>query len=160
MPEYKSISAIIAAGGNGNRFGGQIPKQFMELENEPIVIRSIIPFLEIEYLKAIAVAVPANWMNWMRDQIKDRKWNKYVKVVQGGAHRGESVFAGLKIVKDSDVVHIHDAARPFPTQRMLSEAAERAWEYGGAAVAVPVKDTLKKEKEGIIVSTVSRENLW
>jgi len=160
MPEYKSISAIIAAGGSGNRFGGEIPKQFMDLENEPVVIRSIFPFLEMDYLKSIAVAVPAEWMDWMRDQIKDRKWSKYVKVVQGGAHRGESVYAGLEIVKDSDVVHIHDAARPFLTKKMLTEAAKKAWEYGGAAVAVPVKDTLKKEDEGLIVSTVSRENLW
>ena len=160
MPEYKYISAVIAAGGSGDRFGGDIPKQFMELENEPVIIRSIMPFLEMEYLRAIAVSVPADWLNWMRDQVKQRNWNKIVKVVQGGAHRGESVYAGLKAVKDSDIVHIHDAARPFLTSRMLTDAAQKAWEYGGAAVAVPVKDTLKKESEGIISSTVNRENLW
>lgn len=160
MPGIKNVSTVIAAGGSGDRFGGDIPKQFLDIEGEPMVVRAIKPFLEAENLKIIAVAVPLDWINWMKAQVKDRDWGKIVKVVQGGANRGESVFAGLKAVKDSDVVHIHDAARPFTTLRMLAEASKKAWEYGGAAVAIPVKDTLKRETEGIIASTINRENLW
>lgn len=160
MLEYKSTAVVIAAGGSADRFGGNIPKQFLDLGGEPVVIRALKPFLKEPELKTVAVAVHRDWMDWMKEQLCRRGWDKKVKVVPGGAHRGESVFNGLKAIKDTDIVHIHDAARPFVNLRMITEAAKRAWEYGGAAVAIPVKDTIKKENEGIIAATFSRDNLW
>jgi len=160
MPEFKTIAAVIAAGGIGERFGSDTPKQFLEIEGVPIVVRAIKPFLLQPGMKSIAVVVPVNWLNWMKDKVKEYDLGKMVKVIKGGSHRGESVYNGLKALKETDIVHIHDAARPFITRELLERVSQKAWEYGGAAVAVPVKDTVKKESDGVIVSTLNRDNLW
>jgi 2-C-methyl-D-erythritol 4-phosphate cytidylyltransferase len=160
MLDYESVGVVIAAGGSGDRFGGDTPKQFLDLEGEAVVIRALRPFLGESRLKMIAVAVPAKWMHWMGGQVESQGLSEIVKIVPGGAHRGASVFAGLKVVQDTDVVHIHDAVRPFASKKTLKEAAQKAWEYGGAVVAVRVKDSLKKESDGLIVSTIDRERIW
>ena len=158
--DYHSLSAVIAGGGVGARCGGEIPKQFQELDGIPVILRTIRKFVQHPECSAIAVVVPADWTDWMRKQVRAMEWRDKVRVVKGGAERGDSVFAGLKALKETDVVVIHDAARPFLTSEMITESAKRAWEYGGATTAVPVTDTLKRENEGVISGTVRRKGLY
>lgn len=154
------MSAVIAAGGFGERFGGEVPKQFAELEGEPVVIRSLKPFILHPDCSGIAVAVPGGWVDWMKREIRNQGWRDRVKVVKGGEYRGDSVYAGLRALKETDVVMIHDAARPFIPLELITTAARKAWEYGGAAAAIPVSDTLKREKDGIVNGTITRAGLW
>lgn len=158
--DYKTLSAVIAAGGKADRFGQDIPKQFIELEGVPIVVRSIEPFVKHPECTGVAVAVPAEWVDWMKGQVKERNWKDIVKVVKGGKQRGDSVYAGLKALKETDIVLVHDAARPFITTEMITKTAMKAWEYGGAAAAVPITDTIKRERDGIIIGTINRNGLW
>ena len=160
MTEFPTISVVIPAGGGGVRFGGGTPKQFLRLEGAPVIIRAMSPFYAHHRCAKIAVAVHPDWLDWMKIRVDERLWDDKVIVISGGAERGDSVYAGLKALPETDVVLIHDAVRPFVTEKMINETASAAMEYGGAAAAIPVSDTLKRENNGFIADTVSRENLW
>jgi len=160
MNKFPSISVVIPAGGGGVRFGGDTPKQFLPLEGVPVIIRAMSPFYAHHRCAKIAVAVHPNWLDWMNIQVNERLWDDKVEVTAGGAERGDSVYAGLKALPETDVVLIHDAVRPFVTEKMITETAAAAVKYGGAAAAIPLSDTLKREKDGFIENTVDRENLW
>ena len=140
--------------------GGDIPKQFRLLAGSPMVIHTIKPFFEYGSCAQIIVAVHPEWKEWVQSILDDMGWSSKVKVVYGGEKRGDSVYHGLKALKRADIVLVHDAVRPFVSVRMIEEAAQKAWEYGGAAIAVPIIDTVKREDEGIIRSTVNRSKLW
>jgi 2-C-methyl-D-erythritol 4-phosphate cytidylyltransferase len=155
-----NVSVIIAGGGSASRFGGDTPKQFLSLAGEPVIVRAIKPFAEYPDCRAIAVAIPAGWFEWMTEMVNRKGWSHKIRIVPGGKERGDSVYNGLKALPRSDVVLIHDAGRPFVTMEMIDEVANSAMEYGGAVIAIPVTDTLKRESDGFIIETVDRWNLW
>ncbi|MBC8204343.1 2-C-methyl-D-erythritol 4-phosphate cytidylyltransferase [bacterium] len=159
MPEL-SIAAVIAAGGAGTRMGGDVPKQFRMLNGQPLIMQTLKPFYQSPHCLQIVVAAHPDWKKWMKERINESGWKDKVKVVTGGKERGDSVYSGLKALNKPDIVLIHDAVRPFINEEMMNEAAKKAWEYGGAAAAVPILDTIKREDEGIIKSTVNRTHLY
>jgi len=159
--QFPDFAVIIAAGGSGTRFGGDIPKQFQYLQGEPIVIRAMAPFCVHPFCRRIAVVVHKDWFDWMDEQLSiHHPWGTCVSIVPGGQQRGDSVYAGLKAIADPGIVLIHDAARPFVSVNMINETVLAAEEFGASAVAVPVTDTIKREEEGFIDGTVDRSGLW
>lgn len=83
-----------------------------------------------------------------------------LSIVSGGAERQHSVYNGLKAVKESDFVLIHDGARPFITIEKIHELVKEANEHGAAVPAVPMKDTVKRVSQGFVDETVERSSLW
>ena len=82
-------------------------------------------------------------------------------IVTGGKERYDSVYEGLKVCEDCDIVFIHDGARPFPDEEMLKRSLEAAKEYGACVAAVPSKDTIKVGTEdGMVEKTLDRKTLW
>lgn len=134
------VSAIIAAGGRGRRLGAGVPKQWLDLAGRPMLQWSIDAFLACDRVSEVVVVVPPEWVDALPDAVRVSG----VRVVAGGDRRQDSVARGFDAVSTrSDVVLIHDAARPFVDAAMIDRAIDAAAETGAAIVAVSARDTIK-----------------
>ncbi|MDD5285840.1 MAG: 2-C-methyl-D-erythritol 4-phosphate cytidylyltransferase [Desulfuromonadaceae bacterium] len=164
MALFKSI-ALIPAAGMGKRMGASINKQYLQLGSLPIVARTISVFEKSSLIDAIYLVIPAEEIPYCREHIVDAcGFTKVVAIVPGGKERQNSVMNGLNAmrasVSDNDVILIHDGVRPMVTEAMLNESIDVASKRHGALVAVPVKDTIKTVRDGIVVCTPERGELW
>jgi len=160
---YLKTAAIIAAAGWGRRFGGGVKKQFQLLSGKPVLAYSIERFEKTPLIGEIVLVVPEDSISYCHKEIvKKFGFKKVTKVIPGGEERRHSVERGFNSLSDeTDVVLVHDAVRPFVTAEMIEEVVEEASRSGGAIVAMPVKDTVKKSSsEGYIETTIPREFLW
>ena len=133
------VSAIIAAGGRGSRFGGEQPKQLQPLAGIPILKRTVDAFLNGYAFDEVVVALPsdlaANPPTYLDDVI----------VVEGGERRQDSVANAVRAVApSSQVIVIHDAARPLVTASLIERTIEAAIKHGAAIAALPARDTVKR----------------
>lgn len=150
------ISAIITAAGSSSRFGKQ--KLLEDLNGKSVIERTIETFNSIDSINEIIICTSEEII----DEIKKLSINyKKVKfIILGGKTRQESVYKGLLEAIDSDFVAIHDGARPLISAEIIDMTITKAIEYGNAACAVSVKDTIKKVIDDQIVETPNREDLW
>jgi 2-C-methyl-D-erythritol 4-phosphate cytidylyltransferase len=147
---------VIVAGGSGLRFGGPVRKQYLEIGGVPVLLRAIRPFLAHPRIGQVVVVLPPE------DVLHAPTWllDVPVRIVAGGAERGDSVANGLAAVDDADLVLIHDGARPFVDAGIIDRVLDGCV-AGGAIAAVPVTDTIKQvDAEGVIAGTPDRSTLW
>ena len=156
------VTAIIPAGGSGQRMGLDEPKQFVALAGAPILIHTLRAFAATPAIAAIVVAAPAAEIARTEALIRQYGISKIHAVVAGGTTRQDSVQRGLAAVPaDCDLVAVHDAARPLVTPALITACIAAAETHGAAIAAVPVKDTLKRETpDQVIAATVERSGLW
>ncbi|GAC1465894.1 MAG: 2-C-methyl-D-erythritol 4-phosphate cytidylyltransferase [Desulfuromonadaceae bacterium] len=164
MAEFKSI-ALIPAAGMGKRMGASINKQYLQLNGMPIVARTISVFEHSPLIDAIYLVIPAEEIPYCREHVVEAcGFCKVAAIIPGGRERQNSVMNGLNAmrehVSDDDIVLIHDGVRPLVTENVLRESIITARLHDGALVAVPVKDTIKSVRGGIVCDTPSRESLW
>jgi 2-C-methyl-D-erythritol 4-phosphate cytidylyltransferase len=164
MTAHKSI-ALIPAAGMGKRMGSSTNKQYLHLNGMPIVARTISVFEQSPLIDAIYLVIPAEEIPYCRKHVLEAYgFRKIAAVVPGGRERQNSVMNGLTAmrehVSDDDVVLIHDGVRPLVTGNMLHESITTATLHDGALVAVPVKDTIKSVRDGIVIDTPLRDSLW
>lgn len=139
------------------------PKQFHRLAGIPVLVHTIQAFVAVPAIDFIVVVVPPVWIADTRQLLAEYALgNKTILVVGGGARRQDSVRAGLSCLTDTtEVVLVHDGARPFVRPELIQRCLEAAWQHGAAIAAVPVKDTLKKaHPDHTIALTVDRKDLW
>ena len=151
------------AAGRGLRMGGSVPKQFLSLGGEPLIIQSLRALQTASVVDHIILAVPAADIEYCENEIVLRhRFTKVTKVVAGGAERQDSVRHALAQVSPyADIVLIQDAVRPFVTQRMIDQVVTAARKDGAAIIALPMRDTVKQVRpDGIIERTVDRTSLW
>ena len=159
-PDLVHVSAIIAAGGRGARFGAARPKQLLTLGGVPILQRSVEALLAHPRVRDLVVALPpdlaANPPSYLRHP------DKPVIVVEGGARRQDSVArAFARVPRDTEIVVIHDAARPLVTPDLIERTIAAAVEHGAAIAAVRATDTVKRgDNEGTVVETLAREHIY
>jgi 2-C-methyl-D-erythritol 4-phosphate cytidylyltransferase len=161
----RAASAVIAAAGSGERLGAGGPKAFVELGGRPLLEWSLDAFERAECVGLVIVAVPAGHEAAVRDG---------PVAVPGGATRSESVAAGLERV-ETEVVAVHDAARPLVMPRLIDELVGKLLDRPDAAAviaAAPLTDTVKRAREPrpakgdfprggpTVAQTVSRDHLW
>ena len=148
-------TAIILAAGRGTRLGGDTPKQFLPLGEEPLISRTVRVFQNSPVIDDIVLVTNAAYLSFCREALGS--FSKVSAIVEGGAERYDSVMAGLRACPDADYVYIHDGARPFVTNEILENLAA-ALEEGPAAIAgVPAKDTVKLvNAEGTVTATPPR----
>ncbi|MBU5269798.1 2-C-methyl-D-erythritol 4-phosphate cytidylyltransferase [Clostridium cochlearium] len=152
--------AIIVAAGKGRRMGLKTNKVFMEVEKKPIIQYSIECFESHPDIHEIVIVAAENEIKKVEYIIKSNNIKKVKKVVEGGNTRKESVLNGLKAIKNSDIVVIHDGARPFINHNLISEGIKYANTYGACTCAVPPKDTIKvKDELGFIKGSLNRDSL-
>ena len=157
------VVALVPAAGRGLRMGGSVPKQFLSLGGEPLIMQSLRMLQAAPVVDQIILAVPSADIGYCEHEIVSRhRFTKVMKVVAGGAERQDSVrYALAQVPPDTDIVLIHDAVRPFVTQRMIDEVVAAARKDGAAIIALPMRDTVKQVRtDGMIERTVDRTLLW
>ncbi len=154
-----TVGVAVPAAGSGTRMGG-VRKPFLELAGEPILLRSLRPFLLHPRVQAVAVALSREELEkppaWLRAA------DPRIVLVEGGSTRGASVMACLGALPSSvDVVAIHDAARPLLDQGILDRCLREVGPERGAVAGWPAVDTLKEVGEGRrILATPPRDRFW
>ena len=154
------VSAIIAAGGRGLRFGGSSPKQLLTLGGRPILARSVDAFVACDVISEIVVALPADLAAAPPSYLEQR--GKPVTVVSGGDERRTSVAnAFARISERAEIVVIHDAARPLVSADLIRRTVAAASETGAAIAALRAHDTVKQtDGAGAITATLPRERIY
>lgn len=156
------ISAIILAGGKGKRMRSAISKQFIDIKGKPIIYYTLKKFSENKKIDNIIVVLPEDEVKYFKENILKKYELRINKIVIGGKERQDSVYNALKSLKNSstDIVLIHDGARPFISERIINEGIKFAEIYGAAAPGVMPKDTIKvKNEKNFSVDTPNRANL-
>lgn len=153
--------AIVLAGGRGKRMGSDIPKQYLEIGNRPLICYTLDCF-EKSFIDEIIVVVEKGGIDYFNENVLAKStYNKVSKVVEGGAERYNSVYNGLCAIDSATYVYIHDGARACINENVLDRAKDAVEKYGACVAAVKVKDTIKVvNDEGIIVDTPDRNYLW
>lgn len=153
------ISAIVAAGGLSKRFSSKSKKQFSLLDGKPLLSYSLKLLNSSKSISEIIVVVPEDEISNTDKIVKKYGFNKIIDITKSGKERKDSVYKGFcKLSPDTDIVVIHDAARPFITDKILNETIADCVSNGAVIAAIPVKDTIKKiESDNVIDKTVPRE---
>ncbi len=160
MEEDLTFSVIIPAAGVGSRTGMPVPKPWLDLEGEPMVVRTLRKFVGLPGLRRVALAVLPEEKQQREEEIAGYDLSLEFVFCGGGDRRQDTVLAALESLEldDDDLVLVHDAARPFVTPSLIMEVARRARVNRAAITAVPAEDTIKEVgANGLISSTPPRE---
>jgi 2-C-methyl-D-erythritol 4-phosphate cytidylyltransferase len=154
--------ALIAAAGSGERLGIDRPKAFAVLGGRPLLAESVERLDRCPFVDAIVVAAPPEWEEPAILLTEEIAASKVVACVTGGATRAASVKAALAEVPDEAlVIVVHDAARPIVGDDVVERVLEPLGRgFDGAVPGVPVRDTLKLVRDGTVVETVDRDDLF
>ncbi|NPV52354.1 MAG: 2-C-methyl-D-erythritol 4-phosphate cytidylyltransferase [Firmicutes bacterium] len=157
------VSCVVPAAGQGRRMGGDTGKLFMCLNGKPILSYALDVFEKCPLISEIILVVREDEIHHAsRLFAKESGFTKVKRIVPGGVERQMSVYHGL-IATDaaSDIVMVHDGARPLITLDVVASVVNEAVACGAAVVATPVKDTIKlSDSQGFIKSTLDRSMLW
>ena len=157
-----SNTAIVLAGGNGSRMKSDIPKQYINIEDKPIIYYSLLAMEKSEYIDSVILVTRWEDMDYCKNEIVEKYgFTKVTNIVVGGSERYLSVYNGLTHAKDSDYVWIHDGARPCVNEEMLARLNDTVKQFGTAVAGVLSKDTIKiVNSDGEVESTPDRSKLW
>lgn len=158
-------AAIILSGGKGKRMGTSVSKQYLELEGYPVLYYALNTF-EKSSVNYIIVVCGQGEEAYIRKNITDKySISKVTAIAEGGKERYNSVYNGLKAVEekcpDTDIVLIHDGARPFVSEATIEKLIKCCETEEACVAAVKAKDTVKiSDSKGYIAETPSRETVW
>lgn len=153
---------IIVAGGKGLRMGADIPKQFLPVGGQPVLMRTILAFREFDPGMKVILVLPRHQQEYWKELCAEYSFREPFAVADGGETRFHSVKNGLALIPDDaeGVVGVHDGVRPFPSKETISRVYDEAERTGAAVPVVPVVDTLRHIEGGDITEgeskTVSR----
>jgi 2-C-methyl-D-erythritol 4-phosphate cytidylyltransferase len=155
--------AIVLAGGAGKRMGSSTAKQFLLLDNRPIIVHTLQVFQECRSVDGIYLVVNHRDLPLIQEEVLETyHFSKIIKLVIGGRLRQDSVRNGLEAIDEScDVVVIHDAARPFVSPAFVEKSIFLMEMFDAVVPAIPARDTIKMiSKEGFVLKTLERDALW
>lgn len=156
----RTVTAIILIAGNSTRFGQNRNKNFEIINGKPIIVYSLEKFDKNKYIDNIIIATKNSDIDKFKNIIQKEQLTKKVDIVLGGETRKESVYNCIKNT-DSDIVIIHDGARPAIKQDYISKCIEEMKEYKGVTMGVKTKDTIKiTDENNIVINTTKRSNTW
>ncbi|OOM74412.1 2-C-methyl-D-erythritol 4-phosphate cytidylyltransferase [Clostridium sp. BL-8] len=154
------VSAIVLAGGRGKRMGAVQSKQYIDLNGKPILYYTLKQFIMNKLIDYIILVVPEDEVSYCKNKVLNRYGLKVDKLVAGGKERQDSVYNALSQMENSDIVLIHDGARPFVSDKIINDAVKYAEIYKAAAPGVMPKDTIKvKGENNFSVETLTRNKL-
>lgn len=152
--------ALLTAAGSGTRMHQDIPKQFIHVDNKPIIIHTMEAFQNHPSIDAILVVTLESWSDVLWAYAKQFNITKLKWVVPGGATGQDSIYNGLEILKkelnDSDIVMVHDGNRPLISSEIISDSLSTFAKYGNAVAVIPCAEVVF-ESEDKISSCVSTE---
>lgn len=154
------FTAIVLAAGSGKRMGQELPKQYMDLGGMPLMAHSLLAFQESPVDDIVLVVTPGDQEKCRRSIIEKYGISKCRHIVEGGAERYNSVYAGLSAVSEGYVL-IHDCARAFLNQEIIARCMSSVVITGACVAGMPSKDTIKlTDQEGYVEDTPDRSRLW
>ncbi|MEC0094013.1 2-C-methyl-D-erythritol 4-phosphate cytidylyltransferase [Paenibacillus macquariensis] len=155
-----SLGIVIVSAGKGSRMGTLESKQYLLLQDKPILIHTLEVFNSMPQVKEIVLVTGQDDVGRVQEWVHEYKMDKVIQVIPGGSERQYSVYKGLLEI-GTEWVMIHDGVRPFVDQADIEDCYQMALRTGAAVLAVPVKDTIKQvDGSGIIVDTPDRQSLW
>ena len=155
--KLKPCGAVIVAAGNASRMGG-VDKIMADLGGKPVIRRTAESFQDCDAVKEIVVVTREDLILPITSLCA--QMDKVQAVVAGGSSRQESVHLGLNALSGKcKLAAIHDGARPLISQAVIDRTVRAAHTYGAAAPAIPVKDTVKVAKSGLVFATPDRDSL-
>lgn len=162
MYKNKFVTAIVAAAGMGKRMKRAINKQFLTIDDKPILAHTLKKIEDCEYIDFIIIIVKQPDIHYVGEILNKYGLEKSFKIVYGGKERQDSIFEGLRNIPDeTEIVLTHDGARPFVAPDKICEVIESVEMTGAATLANPVKDTIKISSNGKMVDyTPNRSVLW
>lgn len=151
--------AVILAGGSGNRFGADKPKQFLAMpDGRTILEHSVEAFARCESIDEVCVVSRIDWMDYVKELLVNVP--KVKQIVPGGKERYHSTLSALQAYhSDNDILLIHDAVRPYISQQVIIRCCEWMRTHDACAVGVPTTDTIWVSDEGHIRSVPNRRTL-
>jgi 2-C-methyl-D-erythritol 4-phosphate cytidylyltransferase len=156
-----SYQVIVLAAGQGKRMKAGKNKQFIELEGKPVIIHTLTVFENDPLCTQIKLVINKKEIEIFDNLLAEYSISKVREIVIGGKERQDSVYNGLTAMKETEIVLVHDGARPFIAQNVIHRLVEKAEHEGAAIVGVPVKDTIKRVKpDGMVENTLERTSLW
>ena len=151
---------MILAGGIGSRMGStELPKQYLKIDDEPIIIRTVRNFVDFGSFRAGVICCPVDWIEYTKALFLEYGIpTDMVYVVAGGKNRNSSVQNGCKFlsknysISETDVILTHDAVRPFIDARVIKDNINATTEYGAANTVMPVFDSIIRTNTGDFLS--------
>lgn len=154
-------TAIVLAAGSGKRMNTIVHKQYLLLDGKPILYYSLKAFEDSRVSEIVLVTGDGEEEYCQKEIIQKYGLQKVCHVVKGGKERYHSVYEGLKAVRKTDYVLIHDGARPFIDKDIIERSIETVEKYQACVVGMPAKDTIKIVDElGFAADTPDRERVW
>ena len=180
-------TAILLAGGQGKRMGGKVAKQFLELNEKPVLWYSLMAIEKSAYIDECVLVIRPDDAECVRDGLLSKYFfTKVTRIADAGKERYESVWSALVSLKNinwmalseekkeellsdtglskdltTDYVFIHDGARPFLTEEIIKNNYDAVLKYGACVTAVKSKDTVKiVNEDGVVVETPDRSKVW
>ena len=135
----KKHTIIIVAGGTGKRMQENLPKQFLEINNKPIIFHTIEQFLKFDSTIDFVISLHPDYVDYWKELIQKHNFIFDHKITLGGKERFHSVQNALELVEDNSIVGIHDSVRPFVSQTTIKNCFETALKNGSA---IPVIDSI------------------
>ena len=163
------VIAAILGGGTGSRMGGELPKQFLDLGGEAVILRSLRAFIGSGLVDAAVLLAPEAFVPFTEGLLEKaglRDGAFPVTVLPGGATRSDTLALALAFVErqyglKGTILITHDAARPFVTRRMIRENIDGAKRYGAVNTCIPATDTVFLSEDGSFISSVPpRKNVF
>lgn len=153
--------AVIVAAGKGTRMRSRVAKQFLIVNEKPVLYYAIRAF-SASSVDEIVIVCGQDDIDYVKAEIVDKyDFKKVCSVIAGGKERYDSVYEGLKAAAGSDYVLIHDGARPLISVETIEKGLRAAEEFGACVIGVPVKDTIKVTDEtGVVQNTPDRSVMW
>lgn len=164
--DKKKCTAIVLSAGQGKRMGTAVQKQYIELFGKPIISYTLDAFQKSRIIDEIVLVVGAGQEEWVQKEIVEKyQINKVCAVIPGGKERYDSVWAGLKWIKEQkeqpEYVFIHDGARMFVDEQILTRGYENVEKFGACVAGMPSKDTIKLvDEDQFAVNTPPRKLVW
>lgn len=143
MKMDKKCYAVIVAGGTGNRMGGGVAKQFLDLGGKPVILHAIEAFLNLSFTVEIILVVPSSYREYWKDFCSERHLTFRHVLVSGGITRFHSVKNALKYVTKDAIVAIHDGVRPFVSKDFLESLYMLAQEKGAIVPVIKGVDSMR-----------------
>jgi len=152
--------AVIVAGGSGLRMQTEIPKQFLLLNEKPVIMHTISAFFASTQKPEILVVLNEQHFGLWEILCKQYSFNLKHQLVTGGNTRFDSVKAALDLIEEEAVIAIHDAVRPLINPEIIAEAYEMALQKGNAVVAVPSKDSVRLKTSDDTSQSLNRSQIF
>ena len=158
--------AIILSGGVGSRMKLDIPKQYIMVENKPIICYCLETFLRNPQIDYIIIGVADEWKDFVEEHISKLNSTKKILFAKPGETRQYSIYNAMNVAKDygagdGDTVIIHDAARPLVSNDLISRCILSCNAFDGVMPAIPCKDTVYLSEDGEVINALlNRSHLW